>query len=118
MRSLVLIVLCLAAAAWIALPGRAAEEGAIEEVLATEPAPAGAESVGPAPAASIVAPPGSKALPPRLDSRTRDLLVMAALVCVLLASLLLNASTFRRRPAPKPARRPREAATERPSEQG
>jgi hypothetical protein len=118
MRSLVLIVLCLAAAAWIALPGPAAEEGAIEEVQAAAPATVGARSVGATPAASVVAPPGSKALPPRLDSRTRDLLVMAALVCVLLASLLLNASAFRRRPAPKRPRRPPEAATERPSEQG
>jgi len=97
MRSLVLIVLFLAAAAIAALPGQAAGEGSGDEELMTATA---------TPAAAMTSPPGSKALPPRLDDRTRDLLVMAALVCILLASLLLNSGALRRRPTGRtPGRR-------------
>lgn len=47
---------------------------------------------------------------PALDDRTRDLLAIAALVCLLLAGVLLNARRVRpaeRMPPPEPSERPR-----------
>lgn len=105
MRPSAVIFVVLAVVALVALPGRAAEESAEEMATETCGGPDCATSV--ALATASAEPP---ALAPRLDERTRDLLVVAALVCLLLASLLLNARAFGQA---KPRRRPARAVSER-----